>query len=195
MAVMIDLWFRLSPQNGANPIARQDKESAQERFHNLLALAAKSPFEGERAAAFQAAERLAQRHGLSMEEAAQGGLAEREPEQSPQLRPEDWARQAARDISRFVHLLDSEIQAQKMARDRARAEAIKRGLDAEIESGARARTQRRRWVDSDPRRMDPRHHASVLLRETQLPLEEVVAITGLDIYQVVGLKLKMRAAP
>ena len=40
----------------------------------------------------------------------------------------------------------------------------------------------------------PRSHAHVLLAETSFSLEEIVGLTGLDIYQVVGLKLKMRSA-
>ena len=42
--------------------------------------------------------------------------------------------------------------------------------------------------------MDPAKHAAVLLQDTSLPFHEVAAITGLDIYEVVGLKLKLRAA-
>ena len=43
------------------------------------------------------------------------------------------------------------------------------------------------------------HHPIVdgrklLLAETSLPLEEVVELTGLNIYDIVGLKLKMRSA-
>ena len=40
--------------------------------------------------------------------------------------------------------------------------------------------------------MNPFSHARTLIRETSLPLREIASITGLDIYQVVGLKLKMR---
>ena len=37
-------------------------------------------------------------------------------------------------------------------------------------------------------------NAAILLRETSLPFDEVARITGLDVYKVVGMKLKMRAA-
>ena len=41
--------------------------------------------------------------------------------------------------------------------------------------------------------LDPeRDHARILLTETSLRLREIVDITGLDIYQVVGLKLSLR---
>jgi hypothetical protein len=32
----------------------------------------------------------------------------------------------------------------------------------------------------------------VLLEETTLPIEEIADITGLDVYKVAGLKLKLR---
>ena len=42
----------------------------RERFHNLLLMAKESPFEGERSNALEAAERMAKRNGLTLEEAA-----------------------------------------------------------------------------------------------------------------------------
>ena len=39
----------------------------------------------------------------------------------------------------------------------------------------------------------PYSFAKVLLSETSMPLREIVSLTGLDIYRVVGLKLKMRS--
>ena len=42
--------------------------------------------------------------------------------------------------------------------------------------------------------MEPWQHARLLLTETSLPLREIAEITGLDLYDVVGLKLKLRAA-
>lgn len=179
----------------SRPISKDKRESSQERFHNLLELSAKSSFAGERAAAFQAAERLAERHGLSMEEAARGGLAEQEPQQAPKRSSTEWAEQAERDLSMFVHLLDSEIEAQKAAREMARAEAVRRGLDVdECKSAARPARRGGAWVDLRPRKMEAHNHAKTLLRETSLPIQEVVDLTGLDIYEVVGMKLKARTA-
>ena len=45
----------------------------RERFHNLLLMAKESPFEGERTNALEAAERMAQRHDMTLEEAARSG--------------------------------------------------------------------------------------------------------------------------
>jgi hypothetical protein len=47
---------------------------------------------------------------------------------------------------------------------------------------------------SSGRRMNPTRHAAILLKETSLPFNEVARITGLNVYKVVGMKLKMRAA-
>ncbi|MGH6913870.1 MAG: hypothetical protein ACREH3_09210, partial [Geminicoccales bacterium] len=108
--------------------------------------------------------------------------------------PGEWQRRAARDLSHFVHLLDTEIEAQKAARERARAEAVRRGLDAAEREAEDRSVRGGRWVQVKPRRMDSWRLARVLLAETTLPLQEVVDLSGLDVYQVVGLKLKMRSA-
>ena len=70
------------------------------------------------------------------------------------------------------------------------AEARARGLDAAAEAAARRQADRVQRQSN--RRMNPRDHARVLLTETSLRLREIVDITGLDIYQVVGLKLALR---
>jgi len=43
-------------------------------------------------------------------------------------------------------------------------------------------------------RRNPVQHAEVLLKETALPFDEIADITGLNIYQIVGMKLKLRKA-
>ena len=43
-------------------------------------------------------------------------------------------------------------------------------------------------------RRHPVKHAEVLLNETSLPIQEIMEITGLNVYQVVSLKLKLRVA-
>jgi hypothetical protein len=172
-------------------------EAERQRFHNLLQLAAESPFEGERSNALAAAERLARRLGLTLDEAAAGG-AEEEPRQAPPrgdahmaddlgFRPESLDR-----FARAVHLMDNFIMEDKARREAALREAQARGLDAEelrqavTSTVTRARPTRQR-------RMNPYRHAATLLRETSLSFREIANITGLDIYAVVGLKLKLRA--
>jgi len=170
-------------------------EAERQRFHNLLQLAAESPFEGERANALAAATRLAARFGLTLDEAAAGG-AQQEP-------PPDFTRGDAHmaddvgfrpeTLDRFahaVHLMDGFISDDKARRAAALREAQARGLDAEELRRSVASTTVR-WR-AKARRMNPYRHAATLLRETSLSFREIASITGLDIYKVVGLKLKLR---
>lgn len=166
---------------------RPFNEGERTRFHNLLKLAAESPFKGERSAALAAAGRLAARHGMTLDEAATGGPAPELPNKPVIVRrgPRDVP---VRDVGRYVHLIDNWVSNDKARRDAALAEAYQRGLDSDARKGKSAQPPRR----NDSKR-DPHSHARVLLRETSLPMLEICSLTGLDIYEVVGLKLKMRA--
>lgn len=169
--------------------ARPFDSDERERFHNLLKLAAESPFEGERRNALAAADRMATRHGMTLEEAAVGGGApaqeptQNEPEPSPDLRA----------FAHSLHLMDYYLHVDKLRRDAAMKAARERGLEMD-ETPPQALRSPMRDRRASRRRMNPTRHAAVLLRETSLPFEEVARITGLDVYQVVGMKLKMRAA-
>jgi len=94
------------------------------------------------------------------------------------------------EVGRFMHLTDLAIRLDKMRHEAAMAEARARGLDAAEEAAARRQADRVQRQSN--RRMNPRDHARLLLTETSLRLREIVDITGLDIYQVVGLKLALR---
>lgn len=177
----------LTAASGDNPSGFTRAE--RERFHNLLALAAGSPFEGERSAALAAARRLAARHGMDLEDAARSG---REPP-ADHAEPFPGSGDRRRTAARARAFRESEDRAEReRARFRAaREEAYRRGLERERErragrsdyAGPRSR-----------RRREPLGHAAVLLRETHLPFREIARITGLGLYEVVGLKLKLRTA-
>lgn len=160
----------------------------RERFHNLLKLAAESPFAGERENALAAARRMAESHGLDLEDAARGGEAP-QPIRVPDRPPFAWwPRRTPRPAATV-----EDIAADKARREEALREAQARGLDAE-ERRAAQQAQRAYRRRPNPSRMDHMVHARVLLTETSLPLQEVADLTGLDIYQVTGLKLKLRDA-
>lgn len=150
-------------------------------------MAAESPFEGERINAIDAATRLASKHGLTLKEAARG----EEPQTRPAPTPTVVRWGPNRDLAAFVHLSEHFVRTDKERRDRAMEDAIARGL----ETGPRARERPavKRSFGGGARR-NGNSHARVLLMETSLPLREVADLTGLDIYQVVGMKLKLRAA-
>jgi len=188
-------------------------QAERERFHNLLLMAKESPFEGERRNALAAAERLAARHGMTLEDAARvGGEAMQErpgrrdagrgaaADQRRQARrtyDEAEAESAARErtfaeYARFMRDVEDRNRAEKARRDEALRAAYARGLDAEERRKAERRAARD-WIPRrNGRRRNPKVHASVLLRETQLPLQEIASICGLDVWTVAGLKLKMR---
>ncbi|MEQ8355189.1 MAG: hypothetical protein RH942_06595 [Kiloniellaceae bacterium] len=159
-------------------------------------MAAESPYEGERSNALAAAERLAARFGLTLDEAAAGGAAQEPPPSAP--RGDDHLADdigfEPRTLDRFAraaHLMDSFILSDKVRREAALRAAQERGLDAEelrkaVTSSVTAGRVNRR-------RMNPNRHAATLLRETTLSFREIANITGLNIYDVVGLKLKLRA--
>ncbi len=163
---------------------------ARERFRALLNLAAESPFEGERDNAMAAAARLAEQHGMSLDEAARPPA--RPPEAPVGRRDESAFGSVAAKFSGYFDPGERQLRADKARRDAALRDALERGLDANRRSGD-DRTMRRRASSSQAQR-SPRSHAHVLLAETSFSLEEIVGLTGLDIYQVVGLKLKMRSA-
>lgn len=142
-----------------------------------------------------AAERLAGRHGMTLDEAARGAMQaplHQEPRQEPRHGPEMWQE---RELARVVHLMDYQIQLDKARIADAMKEAIARGYDPDADRIPQRRQPQalHNWRPSrSRRRMEPYRHARVLLAETSLPIEEIADITGLDVYKVAGLKLQMR---
>jgi len=131
---------------------------------------------------------MATARGMTLEEAATGGPAPERPEPK-QNRPRTPSGQA-KGMARAAQMMDGWINADKARRDAAMEEARMRGLDAE--ERRRAEAEANRLQRRNNRRRDPKSHARVLLAETSLPIKEICSITGLDIYEVVRLKLKMR---
>jgi hypothetical protein len=166
------------------PISERLTPDEQVRFHNLLKLAKESPFPGERANALAAAERLASRRGLTLEEAAVGIS----PSQT--ARAADDSAKFAQDLAAFVHMTDYQIHLEKQRRDAARREAEERGLD---NKHTRQAPPPRRTHRSNAR-MEPRKHAWALVRETKLSYQEIATITGIDIYQVLLMKIQLLRA-
>ncbi len=164
-------------------------ETDKNRYLSLLNLAARSPYAGERANAMAAAERLARRHGMSLEEAARAGVhgsPQRMPE--PDVFREPRPTQTSQPLN---HHSEDAIGQAKSARDASLAAAWARGLD-HAERRPNKRATGPAWYSRA--RRSPDSHAQALLRETRLSFHEIADLTGLDIYQVVGMKLKMRGA-
>jgi hypothetical protein len=159
----------------------------QTRFRNLLELANSSKFEGERANALDAARRLAERHGMTLEEAARTGLEQRQ--QTPNILTPDGRRDPRATYFAYAH--QQAVEREKRRWEEAVQKARERGLDGGLDTVQRSDLRPRRASKS---RRDPIKHASVLLEETRLPFSEIADITGLSVYAIVGMKLKMRSA-
>jgi len=180
---------RVFDRNRSEIIHKTWPETDKNRFLNLLKLAAQSPYSGERANAMAAAERLAERHGMSLDEAARAGT-----HGPPQRKPEPNVFRQARPTPAprpFNHHSEDAIVSAKAARDESLAAARERGLDGGDRRGKR-RASGPSWYSRA--RRSPDSHAQALIRETRLSIHEIADMTGLDIYQVVGMKLKMRGA-
>ncbi len=202
---------------GSGRISIGFDSAERRRFHNLLKLAAESPFQGERDAALAAAKRLAARRGMDLREAA-AAAADAEPQPEPQPapqarpgRPSDFWRKTAdrpRNGSGFEAPPGFDERWGRAKRDarqdrpdddkrdwRAAYDAARqRGLDEEDEA-PRPKPRATSSRTKSDRRMNPYLHARTLLNETSLPLGEIAQITRLNIYQIVALKLKMRDEP
>lgn len=172
----------------------------RERFHNLLLMAKESPFEGERTNALQAAERMAQRHDMTLEEAARSGgeglqkpTEPKPPTSFEQAEAEAAARERAfAEMSKFMRDMEDHARSDKARRDEALKAAYDRGLDAEERRREERAASRDKPVRKNGRKRNPMVHARVLLKETKLPLSEIASICGIDVHTVVGIKLKMR---
>ncbi len=134
---------------------------------------------------------MAKARGMNLQEAASGGPAPERPEPGPP-REHRQAPSQTQGMARAAQMMDAWIREDKARRDAALAEAQARGLDAA--ERRRAAAGANPVIRRNDRRRDPHSHARVLLGETSLPLEEICMLTGLDIYEVVGMKLKMRGS-
>lgn len=191
MIICAVVWLgRRSAHSGRRKISGGFSQSERERFHNLLLLASTSPFEGERVNAIDAATRLAARYGMTLQEAARAGIELPAPPPPPSAAPPGRS-PFDRAFAAHVHMGETFIHADKARREAALKDAIARGLDAAERRAAEAPARLPRASRS---RRNGVSHAAVLLRETGLPLKEVADLSGLDIYQVVGMKLKMRVS-
>ena len=168
-------------------IKKQFTENDRQKFRGLLEMAAKSSFEGERRNALAAAERLAKRYGMSLDEAAMDTPPQ--TRQKPPKRQKGWSMKTTGGTRRFAHLSEAQLQAEKQRREEAIKEAQEKGLDA---AERRARKKSARVYRFSPKKRDPESHALALLAETSIPMVEIATITGLDIYDIAGMRLKMR---
>ncbi|MAI11744.1 MAG: hypothetical protein CBD27_06950 [Rhodospirillaceae bacterium TMED167] len=172
-------------------IAEAFKEQERTKFRNLLELANSSKFEGERANALAAATRIASKHGMTLEEASRW-----QPDQeteAPAAPPVNRRRRFETDTRAAQSVAANAAQQRE---DKARwqsavDQARKRGLADEEEKKANTSQSVRSFSKA---RRNPAKHAEVLLKETSLSFDEIAEITGINVYEIVGMKLKLRTA-
>ncbi len=174
-------------------------QAERDRFHNLLLLAKETTFEGERRNALHAAERLAANFGLTLEEAARSGgeayqaTFERKADKAApakERKPESWRRGAAAEVMQNI---EARFRNEKARFEEALSAARARGLDADEPKPSRPAPHVTLYPRKHPPGRPPLAHARVLLDDTQLPIKEIADISGLDVWTVAGLKLKLRS--
>ena len=174
-------------------ITTEFTESERKRFRNLLELANSSKYEGERENAMSAATRITKKHNMSLDEAARWSPVENTddkpmPQQEFYQRPRKGADFS--NASQTQRDADAEKKRWQAAVDKAKD----RGLDkAEEAKKAALDAANARRTNSKSRR-NPIIHANILLKETSLSFDEIADITGLNVYEVVAMKLKSRSA-
>ncbi len=189
------------------------------RFRKLLEVANSTTFSGEREAALTAATRLAAAHGLSLREAA--GMSDIDSQASNPVRsrhrprasaayPADFGAAGADAMGRWWtrpdraapagdaagHRTEHErVAAEKRRRDEALADALRRGLDADIRAEEARRAARKSSYVRPAKRGSWRSRPEfirVLLSETEMTAKEIAAAAGVSVYEVFKVKLLMR---
>lgn len=127
---------------------------------------------------------------MTLDEAAQRAVEDNQAEAREKERAQTHADQ---DAARRFREAEARRAADKEQWERAWREAQARGLDDAPKEKPKAPPPNFTRPRSN-RRRNPVVFAQVLLKETGLPLQEIAAITQLDMYQIVGLKLKLRDA-
>lgn len=127
---------------------------------------------------------------MTLDEAAQRAVEDNQAEAREKERAQTHADQ---DAARRFREAEARRAADKEQWEQAWREAQARGLDDAPKEKPKAPPPNFTRPRSN-RRRNPVVFAQVLLKETGLPLQEIAAITQLDMYQIVGLKLKLRDA-
>lgn len=168
-------------------------ESERNRFRNLLELANGSKYQGERENALAAATRIAKKHGMTLEEAA--SWAPPAKAEANSMPAQEFYRSPSKgagfeNSGQTQQSADAEKQRWQAAVDRAKD----RGLDKTEKAKAAALEAANARRRNSKSRRNPIIHANILLKETSLSFEEIADITGLNVYEVVAMKLKSRNA-
>ena len=173
-------------------IRNRNIASEQKRFVNLLELANRSKYRGERENALAAASRLANKFGMTLDQAAKLGLNYTQGVNGDNKNtPDSFYENISKEEIRKNQV---DIESDKKRWQTAVENAKKRGLDQEnkIRKNTKKTSNFRRTNNTS--RREPFIHAMILLKETSLSFKEIANITGISVYKVIALKLKTRKA-
>ena len=168
----------------------------RERFRKLLQVAESTKFIGEKKAALAAATRIANSKGLSLREAA--GMEEKS-------RREDSIATRSKTGHRFDDFFVKknksnwqsfksdlhDLYEEKQRFEKARSDAINRGLDSDETNKVRKKQSYHKGSRSNAWRSRP-DFIRVLLKETKMSLKEISATVGVSLHEVVKERLLMR---
>ena len=168
-------------------------ESERNRFRNLLELANDSKYPGERENALAAASRIAQKYNLTLDEAARLEPERQKPNKNI-LQNDSYQRPLkTKAVSNLVKKQQN-AEAEKIRWQAAMDRAKERGLDKAEDAKKAAQEAASERRQNNKSRRNPTTHAKILLKETSLSSQEISDITGLDIYEIITMKLKARNA-
>jgi len=168
----------------------------RERFRKLLQVAESTKFSGEKKAALAAATRIANSKGLSLREAAgmeeksrrEDNLATRK--KTDHSFDEFFVRKNKTNWSSFKSDLN-DLYSEKQRFEKAKADAINRGLDSDETNKVRKKQAHYKSSRSNAWRSRP-DFIRILLRETKMSLKEISATVGVPLHEVVKERLLMR---
>ena len=173
-------------------IRHRNIESEQKKFGNLLELANRSKYRGERENALAAASRLANKFGMTLEQAASLGLNYSQGINNDKKKaPDSFFKNVSKEEIKKSQV---NTESDKKRWQTAMENAKKRGLDKENKVTTNKKTTANFRRTNNTSRREPYTHAKILLKETSLSFKEIANITGISVYKVIALKLKTRKA-
>jgi hypothetical protein len=168
-------------------------EAERNRFRNLLELAKDSKYPGERENALAAATRIAQKHNMTIEEAARWKPEDVTTNKRSTVEGLYQRPVKAKDASNIAKNQQS-AEEEKKQWQTAMNQAKERGLDKAQNAKKAAREAASAGRQNSKTKRNPVTHANILLKETSLSFDEISDITGLDVYKIITMKLKSRSA-
>ena len=158
-----------------------------------MELAKDSKYPGERENALAAATRIARKYDMTVDEAKKWQPTENMVETKFRV-PDPFKKQKKKANYSNLAKTQQNADAEKARWQAAMDHAKERGLDREQNARQAQQDAATERKGNSKSRRNPETHAKILLKETSLSFEEIADITGLDVYKIIAMKLKLRSA-